>query len=243
MIRLHILLTISVLAGAPSLGATVVYTNAGPITADETGPGTNLPGLTLSRSSTATGPLYFKYTVTNPASNWNTEPLITSPYFAGMQLFDGAVEKLGVGNGAGNWSYSAFNAEGGASLDLNSATPEPGKVHQRVRLTDVTTIVFRIDYNDGANDAVTVWLNPDLSLTEAAQSPTLRTTFSADATFTEVRLREGGPGGGWSFSDMAIATYGADPGFFAPVPEPATAALIGVVGVVGAAFATRRRPR
>lgn len=184
----------------------VLYTFAGPQTVDETwnfAP----PGLSLSRGATATGTLYFKYTVTNPASNNTTEN-----YYAGMSFFDGGNEHLGVGNGWGAWAYSCF---GTANLDLKSATPEPGNTYQEVRSTDVTTIVIRVDFNSGANDNVTVWLNPNLALSEAAQNPALTTTFTANADFDTIYLREGGGGGGWTYSDFAIAENATDAGFFA----------------------------
>ena len=240
MFRSSLLFILASLPGLPAVSAAVLYTNAGPIVANETGFGSNLPGLSLSRSSTATDTLYFKYTLTNPSSNSTNEN-----YYAALQLFEGGAERLGIGNAWGAYAYSAFNAAGGATPDLNSANPEAGQSYQLVRAADVTTIVFKVDYVNGGNDNVTVWLNPNLSLTEAAQSPTLRTTFTADATFTEIHLREGGGtagsvAGSWPFSNIAIATSGTDLGFFAPVPEPGTAAL---VGLFGPAFALRRRRR
>src|SRR5712671_4888230 len=55
-------------------------------------------------------------------------------------------------------------------------------------------------------------LNPDLSpgATEQSQSPNRATTFTANASFDEIRLRHGGGGGGWTFSGMAIATSFTD---------------------------------
>lgn len=190
--------------------AGVLYTMAGPQLVDEVwnfAP----PGLSLSRGAAASGTLYFKYTVTNPASNNTTEQ-----YYAGMSFFDGGVEHLGIGNGWGPWAYSAFQGGlPGGNLDLKSATPEPGQTYQQVRSTDVTTMVIRVDFNSGANDNITVWLNPNLALTEAAQNPALTTTFTADANFDTIYLREGGTGSGWTYSDFAIAEYATDAGFFA----------------------------
>ncbi|MCB1132062.1 MAG: PEP-CTERM sorting domain-containing protein, partial [Verrucomicrobiae bacterium] len=80
-------------------------------------------------------------------------------------------------------------------------------------------------------DNITVWLNPNLALTEAAQSPSLTTNFFANASFDEIRLREGGGGNGWTFSDIVIAGNSTDTGFFA-VPEP-SAALLGAFGLIG----------
>jgi autotransporter-associated beta strand protein len=188
--------------------ADVLYTLAGPQLVSDNN-AFPLPGLSLSRGATATGTLYFKYTVTNPASNSTTEN-----YYAGMSFYDLGNEHLGVGNGWDPYAYSAFGP--GGNIDLKSATPEPGNTYQLVRSTDVTTIVIRVDFNSEANDNITVWLNPNLSLTEAAQNPALTTTFSADANFDTIYLREGGNNGnGWAFSDIAIAENATDAGFFA----------------------------
>jgi outer membrane lipoprotein-sorting protein len=211
--------------------AAVLYTYAGQ-TVNEAN--VSLPGLSLSRTTTDTGTLYFKYTVTNPASNYTNEN-----YFAGMSFYDGVYdgpnERLGVGNGWGAWAYSAF---GSANTDLNNPDPAtPGHAVKLVESSDITTIVLRVDFNSLANDNVTVWLNPNLSLTEAAQSASRTTYFTADATFTNIFLREGGGGGGWAFSDIAIAENPTDAGFFA-VPEP-SAALLGTFGML--ALLRRRR--
>lgn len=200
--------------------AAVLYSMAGPVTVNETwnyAP----PGLSLSRGASATGTLYFKYTVTT-ASNKDTEN-----YYAGMSFFDGGAEHLGVGNGWDPWAYSAFGP--GGNIDLKSATPEPGEPYQLVRSTDMTTIVIRVDFNSFANDNITVWLNPNLGLTEAAQSASLTTNFFADANFDTIYLREGGGGDGWTYSNFAIAETFSE---IAAVPEP-SAALLGGLGLLG----------
>ena len=228
--RLLTSLVLAALAG--SCGAAVLYSNAGPITANETGLGTNLAGFGLSRDNAASDTLYFRYFLGSPASNSTNEN-----YFAAMQLFEAGAERLGVGNAWGAWAYSAFGVTGG-DRDLNSSTPEAGQTYQLVRGTDNTLIVFRIDYVPGGDDNVTVWLNPNLSLTEASQPASLRTTFAANASFNELRLREGAGGAGWTFSDMAVATSGTEAGFFA-VPEPGSAMLAGLAG--GCLLVRRRR--
>jgi MYXO-CTERM domain-containing protein len=204
--------------------AAVIYSMAGPVTVSDTwnyAP----PGLSLSRDQYATGTLYFKYTVTNPASNKDTEN-----YYAGMSFFDGGNEHLGIGNGWEPYAYSAFGP--GGNRDLKSATPEPGEPYQLVRSTDMTTIVIRVDFNSEANDNITVWLNPNLSQTEAAQNAALTTYFAADANFDRIYLREGGNNGsGWTYCNFAIAENSTDTGFFA-VPE-SSAALLGAFGLIG----------
>jgi hypothetical protein len=217
-----------------SSGAAVLYSNGGPITANETGAGVNLAGFSVARNNSATDTLYFRYFLGSPASNMENEN-----YFAAMQLFESGAERLGVGNAWGAWAYSAFGVSGG-DRDLNSTVPEPGASFQLVRGADNTQIVFRIDYVAGGDDSVTVWLNPDLSLPEAAQATALRTSFAANASFNELRLREGGGGAGWTFTNVAVATSGTDAGFFA-VPEPSGALLAGLAG--GGLLMRRRRSR
>lgn len=201
--------------------AAVLYTMTVPVTVNETwnyAP----PGLNLNRGASATGTLYFRYTVTT-ASNRDTEG-----YYAGMSFFDQGVEHLGVGNGWDPWAYSAFNTTVG-NFDLKSANPEPGDTYQHVRSTDTTTIVLRVDFNSFANDNITVWLNPNLSETEGGQSSALTTYFSADANFDTIYLREGGGGDGWTFSNFAIAETFSE---IAAVPEP-SASLLGACGLIG----------
>jgi hypothetical protein len=223
------ILTVALFGVASTLShAAVLYTYAGATIDEES---TSLPSLGLSRTTTATGTLYFKYTVTNPASNSNTEN-----YYAGMSFYESGNERLGVGNGWQPWAYSAFGPNG--NFDLKSANPEPGGVYQLVRAADTITIVFRVDYLSGSNDNITVWLNPDMGLTEAAQSSSLVTTFTADATFNDIQIREGGGGSGWAYSNIAIAENSTDSGFFAAVPEPSSA-LLGAIGLL--ALLRRRR--
>lgn len=108
--------------------------------------------------------------------------------------------------------------------------PEVGQTFQLVRASDSpTTITLRVDFVDGGNDNVTVWLNPDFGLEEAAQASSRTTTFTADATFNEIRLREGGNGNGWTFSDIKIADNPTSIGF---VPERGVA-LLGAFGLLG----------
>lgn len=216
---------LALLAGTTlSTRASVLYSAAGPILANETGVGTNLAGLSLGRGTTASDTLYFTYSVANPQSNMSNEA-----YLAGFTFFDGGIEKLGIGNSTPAWAYSAYNASSG-SVDFNSATPESGFNYQLVRAADTMVFVFRIDFVSGGNDNVTVWLNPNLGLTEAAQNPALKTTFTADATFTEIHLRESGGGSGWNVANISIATSGTDAGFFA-VPEPGVATVLLLSGL------------
>ena len=187
-----------------------------------TGEGEDILGGTVKRTETNNDALYFKFHV-YPLSDQASEP-----YFAGFQLFEGNQERLGVGNALEAWGYSAFMAaETGPSNKLNSgeynlksAHPEPANLggfrpYELVRQGVERTIIFKVQYVPGTDDVVAVWLDPNLGpgATEANQ-PELTTTFKANATFDQIRLRQGSGnendpktgGNGWIFSDMAVAT-------------------------------------
>ncbi len=214
--------------------AVVLWSDLGATLVRETGAGSDILGGALKRDDSANDTLYFKFHV-DPLSDVGTEE-----YFAGFQLFEGDVERLAVGNSLKAYAYSAFNTTTNGEFnkvfgdfDLRSSRPEsssPGVFlpyefpHRGIE----RTIIFKVQYVAGGDDQVTVWLNPDLApgATEAGQLESLTTTFSANASFNEVRLRHGGGGGGWTFSDMGIATSFSDfvspgstePGGAAPAP-------------------------
>jgi ligand-binding sensor domain-containing protein/signal transduction histidine kinase len=181
--------------------------------------GSDILGGVVKRDDSANDTLYFKFHV-DPLSDKDTED-----YFAAFELFEGDAERLGIGNAFRAWAYSVFfrNDESAEStslpgyVDLRSLKPEPvaGGLpgsYQYPRRGAGVTIVFKIQYVPGEDDLVTVWLNPDLGpgANEAYQPESLTTRFNANAGFDEIRLRHGGGGGGWAFSDLALATAFSD---------------------------------
>ena len=183
-----------------------------------TAEGYDILGGATKRDDTASDALYFKFHV-NPLSDAATEE-----YFAAFQLFEGNEYRLAVGNAPEAWGYSAFfTAEMGPSnkvsgeFNLASAQPEAAglgvfKPYELPLHDHEQTLVFKVQYIPGGDDLVTVWLNPDLSLgaTVDNQPKMLTTQFKANASFNQIRLRHGGKGNGWMFSDMAIATSFSD---------------------------------
>jgi ligand-binding sensor domain-containing protein/signal transduction histidine kinase len=183
----------------------------------ENGLGADLLGGALKRDGFANDSLYFKFRVA-PQSDKDTEE-----YFAAFELFEDNTEKLGIGNALKAWAYSAFfrTSDGGDSnnlatyVDLHSANPETtagSGTYQYPRRGIGVTVLFKIQFIPGEDDLVTIWLDPDLSpgANEASQPENLTTRFNVNASFDEIRLRHGGKGGGWSFSDLAIATSFTD---------------------------------
>ena len=185
----------------------------------ENGAGMDILGGAVKRDDSANDTLYFKFHV-NPLSDKDTEE-----YYAAFELFEGDAERLGIGNAMKAWAYSAFfhSDETGESnnpagyIDLHTlnsehATGGTSGSYQYPRRGIGVTIVFKIQYVPGEDDLVTVWLNPDLGpgANEAYQPEGLTTRFNANASFDEIRLRHAGGGGGWAFSDLAIATSFSD---------------------------------
>ncbi len=190
-----------------SLGATLVQTN---------GAGNDILGGALHRDATSSDTLYFKFHV-KPLSDVGTEE-----YLAAFELYEGKTERLALGNSLKAWAYSAFNTgmtgkvnKVAGDVDLQSAQPEAlsSQVPYELPRRGVEcTFIARVHYVPHGPAQVTVWLNPDLrpGASEQSQSERLTTRFPAEATFNEVHLRHEGPGGGWIFSDMAIATTFGD---------------------------------
>ncbi|HXT10019.1 MAG TPA: sensor histidine kinase [Candidatus Angelobacter sp.] len=208
-----VLLVIALLS-AMSSSAAILWSDKGGQLIHDTGPGKDILGAALKRGDASSDTLYFKFHV-DPLSDVSTEK-----YFAGFQLYEGDTPRLGVGNSTNAWAYSAFNTSVigtnntvSGDVDLKSSHPEfydtnNIEPYELPRRGTGCTIVFRVQYVPHTDDVVTVWMNPSLSkgATDGNQSPRLTTQFRANACFDEIRLRHGGLGRGWIFSDMAIAT-------------------------------------
>ena len=202
------------LFGTPAC-AVILWNDPDSTLVHENGSGTDILGGAVKRDDSAYDTLYFKFHV-DPLSDTNTEE-----YFAGFELYEGDTERLGIGNALKAWAYSAyFHADDTSEsnnlsgyIDLHTLNPEStvggaSGSYQYPRHGVGVTLVFKIQYVPGEDDLVTVWLNPDLGpgANEAYQPEGLTTRFNANARFDEIRLRHAGRGGGWVFSDLAIAT-------------------------------------
>ena len=199
---------------AQSARAVILWSEPGPVTVRDNGAGKDILGGALKRTAKDSDALFFKFRV-NPLSDVSKEE-----YYAGFQLYEDDTEKLGIGNSLKAWAYSAFNTEEKGEYnnvpgdyDLRSANPEsyvPGTylAYELPRRGIVRTIVFKVQFIPGGIDQVTVWIEPDLSpgMTEDNQVSLLTTKLRARAAFNQIRLRHGGGGDGWTFSDMAVAT-------------------------------------
>src|SRR5882672_7189593 len=94
---------LTVLGGLASARGAILWTDLGATLVHESGAGSDILGGALRRDDAASDVLYLKFHV-DPLSDVSTEE-----YFAAFQLFEGATERLGVGNSLKAWAYSAFN--------------------------------------------------------------------------------------------------------------------------------------
>ena len=182
----------------PVAGVTL-WNDAGSMLVRDTGAGKDILEGAIKRDDSSSDILYFKFRVT-PLSDASTEE-----YFAALELFEGDTERLAIGNALKAWAYSAFfnpessDGRGTGYIDLHSARPEPptpgaASNYELPRRGVQRTIVFKVQYVAGAEDLVTVWLNPDLGpgANEVLQPEALITRFTANVSFDELRLRHVG---------------------------------------------------
>ncbi|CAN5394256.1 hypothetical protein BH23VER1_BH23VER1_13200 [soil metagenome] len=148
----------------------------------------------------------------------------TSGSFAGFNIYNGGTENLGIGKESSRTTFSHFQPNG----DIGSpATPLDNETH---------LFVVRIDYGmAGSDDVATIWLDPDTTLSEAMQDPTISsTTGTDDQAFNQFRLRGNH---NWSFDEVRFGTTFDS---VTPIPEPSSAVL-GLLATVAFGACMRRR--
>lgn len=216
-----------------------------------------LHGALAPRDDSASETLYLKLRV-NPLSDV-VEETLGRHYAAGLVFYRGDTENLGIGNAWDAWGYGAmyrgfkFPGNKPREFTFQSEVPEVGGRYPYLgpRRDAFKTLVVKVEYVPGAEDRITVWLNPDLgpNATETGQSERTVNRFNADASFDQFRLMHRGSGAGWVFEDITVASEFDD---FVPKPfwrrpwflsVAGIALLTAVVGVAVAAERHRARRR
>lgn len=202
--------------------ASLIYSSAGPHVIDQviTEPGTVLT-TSIIRTASSSDTLYFRVTIDPDYNMGGTD-------YAGLMLYNGdgggTNGRIGIGNYWTTANYSLIGLGSGAPGDVNLVDATTGLAQPVLASDTAVTLAFRIEYSSSGNDTLTAWLNPDFSAPDTAQA--YSTTIVKDLPFDRISLREGGGGGGWTFTDVQVATTPLGIGF---VPEPSTAAL-GILG-------------
>ncbi len=123
--------------------------------------------------------------------------------YGGMHFFDGTTGHLIVGNnwGSTNWS---FDTSEGLEDDLDPVTP--------IIFNQWHTIVEKIVYASGQDAAVSLWLDPNFTLSEDNQTNTPYTLTMND-TFDSILLRTGNGTTSATFSNIIIGATSTQVGF------------------------------
>jgi autotransporter-associated beta strand protein len=164
----------------------------------------------------ASGTLYFSFLARNASGS-----LDGTDDFAGFELFDDGSEVLGIGNNWGAWAYSLFGISGDVDLTNNAGN---------FFSMDATVHLFvaRIDYASGGNDTVTVWMDPDISVSEGSQGNLYRRTFTGNAAFNRIALRSGSNNNdnNWDYDEIRFGSSWASvtPSGVAITAQPASVA-------------------
>jgi len=137
--------------------------------------------------------------------------------YGGLQLSRGN-DATGVliGNNLAAWAFSLWSPSTSTSADLNNNSGNYLFVDTNVHL-----IVARITYNANADDALTVWLDPNTSANEVSQSSA--TTYigavSGDFSFDRFFLRGGYSDKQFDFGAICLGTSWS--AVVSSAPEPA----------------------
>jgi len=179
----------------PSLPASL----AGPVTVTGGGVGTTifsaqngwLNGNTYLNTNYS-GTLYTKFSMKFDDVNGETGG---GGAFGGLHFYNGNTEQLLIGNNWGsiNWSY---DAAGWGSGDISGTAIVLGEWH---------TFVVKTVYVAAGADNVSVWLDPNLSLSESGQANPPQAIL-CDASFDNIHLRAGNGSASATFSNIVIST-------------------------------------
>jgi len=147
------------------------------------------------------GTLYYSFLARNASTS-----LDGTEDFAGVQLYRNGAEVFAAGNNWDAWAYSTFGIGGDGDL------LRPSDNGWKAMDNDIHLFVVKIQFAAGGDDTVTVWMDPDLTQTEAGQPNTVyRRTVTGDASFNQVAVRSGSSdnNNSWDFDEIRFAgTWG-----------------------------------
>ncbi len=159
----------------------------------------------------STNALYIRWSMEVDNNNGETGNGLGGLY-CGLETYNAGQEVLLVGN---NWlsvNWSIFDNDPSNNVDFSPATPVLAGVD------DWHTFVEKIQFSSGGNDNVTIWMDPDLTKSEAAQTGTHIILSSEDKSFDSIHLRCGNGSAMATYSNIVLSASSTGVGFAAPAP-------------------------
>jgi hypothetical protein len=151
--------------------------------------------------------------------------------FFALRLYDGAAERLLIGQGTAGTTWLLGGSTVGFTGDTGVAAS----------LDTTFLMVLRIDFDaSGTNERLRLYVNPTLGTEPLTAQADGTTTSSFQLNKLDIAGGQTGGGNtvskGW-FDEIRFGTTFAD---VTPVPEPATWALLSLGGIAGLFFRRRR---
>ena len=117
--------------------------------------------------------------------------------FAGIIFYEDNKEVFGIGNDYGSDYFSFWEGDGRGIIIGNGATYVDNDIHK---------IIMRIEYNPDGPETIKIGIDPFCLRTESRQPDHIWTTYEAELSFDEIRIRCGNDDSIWEFDDLCIAT-------------------------------------
>ena len=154
------------------------------------------------------GTLYYGYLMQKVDPSW----------MCGPELYRGSKEILGIGStGDNNNRPQAFYYKPEGGRDVAFLTDSNAPIDQ-----DTHLIIAKIEYNADGVDDLTLFFDPDLSLSEEDQADSIITTMQGDFSFDGITWRNGGT----AYYDEYRMGLSWGSLMNHQVPEPSTFALL-----------------
>ncbi|MCX6924209.1 MAG: hypothetical protein NT154_13505 [Verrucomicrobia bacterium] len=139
--------------------------------------------------------------------------------YGGLHFYQGGTPQVLLGNDwiSTDWTVSSATATPTVTL-LNPSTS--------IATDEWHTIVAKVMYAQDAADTITVWLDPDFTQPDIAQT-SAPVAITADNSFDSIHLRCGNGTASASFSNIVFAATAQGVGFAAPVQIPPAVGGVG----------------
>ena len=121
----------------------------------------------------------------------------TRDKFAGVVFYDGDREIFGLGNDYSSENFAFWGPDGSTHSIGDAKTQVDNEVHM---------IVCKIEFHDNGPEDITVGVNPFGNRSLKRQPKTIWTTYQAELSFNQIRIRCGHNDCTWEFDELRLGT-------------------------------------